>query len=227
MNNQHDQEGGGSLPDFFNLDKDLQFLHNDKRKFTRAEALPVVVWKIQWLKDKEIVRYFLLSVLKNQGVRFNFIEPERSEESIVEFFDDLKKLYVKASVLDSPSHEHIYWKTEMNEYLTAVHNSLFRMYNGRYYLPTGARADEEAAGYLSLVKKEEKPIVQEPVRTVQNEKLLKITDAAKILNCSRDMMYKVHLKQGLKTVKATDNGNQKIKLTDLNEYMENLSKKVS
>lgn len=222
---EQNKERAGVLPDFYNLDKDLQFLYRDKRKFTRGEAMPVVVWKILSFRNHELVDSFFRSLIKDQGERFNFVDPERPEATLLEFFADLKNLFLKASAADSPTVKQMEWKSLMNGVLISIHNSLFRVVNGHYYLTNGDKADGLANEFLQLIKKEEpvrKPEVQKPE---VNDKLLKITEVADILNCSRQTVYDVHLKNGLKSVKPTgEKGYQKVWRSDLYKYKEQLNK---
>lgn len=212
------------LPMYYDIEQDLQFLYRDKRRFTRSEAMPVVVWKILSFRNHELVDGFLRSLITDQAERFNFIDPDRPEETLLEFFTDLKSLFLKVSVSESPTVKQMQWKKLMNEVLISIHNSLFRVVNGHYYLTNGDKADGLVNEYLQLIKKEEpvkQPEVQKPV---VNDKLLKITEVADILNCSRQTVYDVHLKNGLKSVKPTgEKGYQKVWRSDLYKYKEQLN----
>lgn len=225
MSNKENEEGVNSLPDYFNLEKELQFLYSDKRRFSRAEALPVVAWKILGFKNKVLTKDFLKSILKYQAIRFNFIDSERPVDSLVDFFTDLKFSFRKASVLENPNHEYAYWKMEMGEYFIGLHNSLFKIQKGHYFIPTGYKADEEAEEFLNIIYKvdgiDPKSTVPNVLRQKETTTLLAIPQVAKILNCTRETVYKVHLKKGLKTVKPTGT-HQKIRSTDLQDYMEQM-----
>lgn len=210
------------LPLYYDIEQDLKFLYRDKRKFTRSEAMPVIVWKILSFRNRELVDGFLRSLITNQAERFHFIDPERPEVTLLEFFADLKSLFLKVSVTESPTVKQMQWKKLMNEVLISIHNSLFRVVNGHYYLINGDKADDLVNEYLQLIRKEQ-PVVQKPV---VNDKLLKIVEVARILDCSRQTVYDVHLKKGLKSVKPTGvKGNQKVWRTEVYRYMDEINKK--
>ena len=211
---------------YYDIEKDLQFLHSDKRRFTREEALKILIFKIQILNDIRLVKQFLINVLKFKGERFYFVDPEKPEETLFEFFADLKGMYFKFCIRETPTPSHKEWELAINKFLSAIHGSLFKILNGRNYLSGSDKRDDVfAQDLLKLIK----PIPVQPVpektsqKLVMEEKLLKITEAAVRLGCSRQTVYDVHIKQGLKTVKPTGpTGKQKIKLSDLNEYMEKI-----
>ena len=63
---QQDQEInqiGDVLPFYYDIEKDLQFLHSDKRRFTREEALKILIFKVQILYDIRLVKQCLKYVL--------------------------------------------------------------------------------------------------------------------------------------------------------------------
>ena len=154
-NSQQDQginALGNLLPEYYDIEKDLQYLYADERRFTRSEALRMVVFKIKELRDLQLVTEFLKYILKFKGKRFYFVDPERPKETLTVFLDDLKQSFIEFLDTEQPNSDHEIRMKGIWNLLRSFHNSMFRLTHGEYFLSFKHKADEEAEEFLNIVK---------------------------------------------------------------------------
>lgn len=219
MRERENQKWEGT-PDIFNIGIDLKYYHQDQRPFTRKDALMVIIIKCQVLKDFKLIMQYIESVVRDQGERWFLINTEDPTFGLEELFSELKNLALK--IPDYEISEFMEWKVAFVNALRNLQYSVYFLKTGHYRLYNRSKEyDVFLQDILSILQGKNK---QEPEKPIVKLKLLKITEAAKILNCSRDMIYKVHIKKGLKTVKPASESHQKIIENDLMEYIKKLNK---
>ena len=118
------------VPQVFDIGLDLQFYHGTKKKFSRADALMVIVIKSQILRDFKVISQYLESVICKQGVEYLFMDPEKPDEGLVEIFNDLKMLAYKIPESEIP--ELLKWKLDFLDILGQLHNSAFYFQHGKH-----------------------------------------------------------------------------------------------
>ena len=170
-----------------------------------------------------MIREFLESVILYQGTKHFIINPNYPEQSLELFFREFNKL-----VLQIPDYEMIAlieWKKDLLAILRDFDNAACFFAQGRSRLLTPP--SQEAKKWIKKLIENLKVQVQNHgeffLPVMDGEKYLKITEAAKVLGCSRQTVYDVHLKKGLKAIKPTGHkGQQKIAKSELLRYMAQL-----
>jgi hypothetical protein len=147
------QQGG--LHEFYSLEKDLQFMFDDKRRFTRSEAIRAIVIKIQILKEINLIIDYFKSILKHQGEQFHLIDPEKPEESLVEFFCDLIDVFLPVGVPPEAESFTRTWKGKIDTIFFEIKKSVQNLKCGFDLHDTYEGADRVAGELLTLIKKEE------------------------------------------------------------------------
>ena len=177
------------IPIIFSLKADLNFLHGDTKNFTKNEAMRAVINKIMILKDFALIRDYLESVITLQGKHYFLTYPEHAEESLEEFFRELKKLAFQ--IPDYEVMEWQDWKHSLMQNLTAIDNSACFFAYGRFRLLR--KSSEEINAWVNHLigiisgrqeKKGEKFVsyefVREELRVKKNETFKKYFKELKI-----------------------------------------------
>ena len=212
----------------FSLDTDLQYFYGDV-KYSREQVLKIIVNKCLIYNDIESVKGLFDYLICNESHRF--IGDGNKLLDFENFLFDLKNLVLKIPGTD--------YQKQLLRLIVAYHNSAFYWHRARYFLLTEEpeiiiddevnltkeeiiEADEIVFQYLSIIISGGEKLEDSENKNGSNpNSFLNLTEVGKILGCTRQTVYNVHIKQGLKTVhpnQKSDRG-QRVKYSDLMLYM--------
>ena len=206
------------LKKLYPLEEDLIFFYGELRVYSRNEIFRMIANKFQVLKNPQLIGIYLESIIRYQGEKYSLISKENPAESLILFFDDIRKAVQKISpdILQRTD----FWLVDLSEAFFALKNSAYFFAHGKYLeedenFPSSDMMVKYCIDILSGNDGQKK--------IPSDDKLIGITEAAKKLSCSRTQVYKVHFKKGLKSVFPNGpDGHQKISLLELYRYMDEM-----
>lgn len=186
MNNSNTPE---FLKKIYPLEEDLIFFYGDLRVYSRNEIFRMIANKFQVLKNPQLIGIYLESIIRYHGEKYSLLSKENPAESLILFFDDIRKAVQKIS--PDKLQRTDFWLVELSEVFFALKNSAYFFAHGKYLeedesFPSSDEIVKYCIDILSVDGLKETPI--------KKERYVFYPEIREELSVSKNETFKKHFK---------------------------------